>query len=119
MHRLDDLLINPPSGAILITAKSINNTGQIAANIRYPNPSNPTQHIFAGARLNPIRPLTGDLNCDWQVNVPDLLAVIGAWGPCPPAPPQEPFTETCHADFNDDGVVNHHDILAVVLNWTS
>jgi hypothetical protein len=68
--------------------------------------------------LNPIPPVTGDLNCNWQVNLPDLLGAISAWGPCPPQPPGEPFTKTCHADFNDDGVVNHHDIVAVVLNWT-
>ena len=119
IYLMDDLLISPPTGTIVLTAWSINNAGQIAANIRYPNPSNPTSFVFAGARLTPIPPLTGDLDCDWQVNVADLLAVIGAWGPCPPQPPGEPFTETCHADFNDDGVVNHHDIIAVVLNWTS
>ena len=97
-------------------AWDINNVGQIVAQATRPGPNGPNT---VAVRLTPIPPLTGDLDCDWQVNVPDLLSVIGAWGPCPPHPPGEPFTETCHADFNDDGVVNHHDIVAVVLNWTS
>ena len=116
-HRLQDLVQTSLPLDILI-ASSINNAGQIAAYGGYPDPDG-FGTIFVALRMNPIPPLTGDLNCDWQVNVPDLLAVIGAWGPCPSKPPGEPFTETCHADFNDDGVVDHHDIVAVVLNWTS
>jgi probable HAF family extracellular repeat protein len=99
-------------------AVAINNAGQIAAYGHYPDP-NGSGIIYVAMRLTPIPPLTGDLNCDWQVNVPDLLSVISSWGPCPLPPPGEPFTETCHADFNADGLVNHHDIIAVVLNWTS
>lgn len=56
-------------------------------------------------------PIAGDVNGDGQVNVTDLLAVIGAWGTCQPAPSQ------CPADFNDDGVVNVTDLLTVVGNW--
>ena len=111
-------LISTTQPLSIETVAAINKAGQITAEGRLPNPSGPG-FITVALRLNPVPPLTGDLNCDWQVNVPDLLAVIGAWGPCPSKPPGEPFTETCHADFNDDGVVNHHDIVAVVLNWTS
>jgi probable HAF family extracellular repeat protein len=116
MHKLNSL-INSSLQLNITNATSINNAGQIAAYGHYPDPSGFGQ-IYVAMRLNPIPPLAGDLNCDWEVNVPDLLAVISAWGPCPPQPPGEPFTKNCHADFNDDGVVNHHDIVAVVLNWT-
>jgi hypothetical protein len=53
----------------------------------------------------------GDLTGDGQVNVDDLLAVIGAWGACPPPP------ETCDADITGDGVVNVDDLLAVIGAW--
>jgi hypothetical protein len=57
-------------------------------------------------RLLPLSP--GDINGDGDVNIADLLAVISAWGPCPPP---------CPADVNQDGVVNIHDLLAVIANW--
>ncbi len=52
-----------------------------------------------------------DINADGCVNVTDLLAVIGAWGPCP-APPA-----WCPADVNSDGQVNVTDLLAVIGEW--
>jgi len=114
MQALNDL-VPPELNLNIYDVGDINNAGQVVAQASRPGPNGWDQ---VAVRLTPIPPLTGDITCDWKVNVPDLLAVISAWGPCPPAPPQEPFTETCHADFNDDGVVNHHDIVAVVLNWT-
>jgi hypothetical protein len=48
-----------------------------------------------------------DINNDGTVNVQDLLAVIGAWGPCP----------GCAADINDDQQVNVADLLAVIDAW--
>lgn len=56
--------------------------------------------------------LVGDVNGDGFVNVTDLLMVITAWGPCPPAP------AVCPADVNDDGLVNVTDLLLVITNWT-
>jgi len=115
IYELDEL-VPQALNLQIVSATAINNAGQIAA---YGYSVNGTGNFaYVAMRLNPIPALSGDLNCDSQVNVPDLLAVISAWGPCPPQPPGQPFTETCHADFNDDGVVNHHDIVAVVLNWT-
>jgi hypothetical protein len=60
-----------------------------------------------------------DLNCDAAVNVTDLLAVIGAWGPCPPPlPPPHPTPHAnCAGDANNDGVVNVTDLLLVIGNW--
>ena len=57
-----------------------------------------------------------DIDGDGAVNVNDLLAVVGAWGPCP-QPPQP-----CPADIAPlgapDGVVNVNDLLHVISNWS-
>jgi hypothetical protein len=49
-----------------------------------------------------------DVNADGVVDVLDLLAVIGDWGPCPPP---------CEADVNADGIVDVLDLLAVIAAW--
>ena len=56
--------------------------------------------------------LVGDATCDGQVNIDDLLAVVNAWGRCPPPP------ALCPADINHDGVVNIDELLAVINHWT-
>ncbi len=54
----------------------------------------------------------GDITGDGVVGINDLLAVLGAWGPCPTA---------CPADVspppNGDGQVNINDLLMVLANW--
>lgn len=56
-----------------------------------------------------------DVNDDGFVNVSDLLAVINAWGACPPLP------ALCPADVAPqslgDGGVNISDLLLVINNW--
>ena len=49
---------------------------------------------------------------DQVVDVQDLLAVITAWGPCPPGCPTG-----CPADTNNDCVVSVIDLLTVITNW--
>ena len=49
-----------------------------------------------------------DTNCSGQINVTDLLTLLGSWGPCP-AP--------CVADSNSDGNVNVTDLLALLGAW--
>jgi len=49
----------------------------------------------------------GDLNGDGVVNVSDLLALLGAWGP----------NEGHPADINGDGVVNVSDLLILLGAW--
>lgn len=61
--------------------------------------------------VNGATPCPADINGDAVVNVSDLLAVINAWGPCQPPPPD------CAADINGDGVVNVSDLLAVINAW--
>lgn len=55
-------------------------------------------------------PCPADTNADGTVNVADLLAVIGTWGPCaqPPA---------CAGDINQSGSVDVSDLLAVIMAW--
>jgi hypothetical protein len=65
--------------------------------------------VIARADVNP-----ADLNHDGSVGVPDLLAVINAWGPCLPAPAACPAD---NAPDGGDGVVGVPDLLAVINNW--
>ena len=44
-------------------------------------------------------------------DIDDLLAVIGAWGACPPPP------ALCPADIDDSGAVDIDDLLAVIAGW--
>lgn len=53
-----------------------------------------------------IAPLGGDET----VGVPDLLAVINSWGPCPPL-------TACRADLVVNQVVGVPDLLFVINNW--
>ncbi len=55
--------------------------------------------------------IKGDVNGDGVVNIEDLLAVIAAWGPCPPPP------DACAADVDGNGIVNISDLLLVIGNW--
>lgn len=50
----------------------------------------------------------GDLNCDDEVAVVDLLAVLGKWGPCP---------QPCPEDLDRDGEVGVTDLLIQLGNW--
>lgn len=52
-----------------------------------------------------------DLNGNGNVGASDLLALIAAWGPCPPAP------AACPADFDHDGSVGASDLLALLASW--
>ncbi len=53
----------------------------------------------------------GDTSADDSVNVDDLIAVILAWGPCPPA------FAPCLADIAVNGDVDVDDLIAVILGW--
>lgn len=53
----------------------------------------------------------GDLDCNGIVNIFDLLALIAAWGPCPPPP------AGCPADLDADGSVGILDLLTLLANW--
>ncbi|MCI0365584.1 MAG: dockerin type I domain-containing protein, partial [Phycisphaerales bacterium] len=58
-------------------------------------------------------PCPADLDDSDDVNIFDLLALIGSWGPCPPGPGRT----GCAADLDGDGVVNVVDLLALIGEW--
>lgn len=50
---------------------------------------------------------------DGEVSTPDLLAVINAWGQCPPGTCPPP----CFAEFSGDCLVSTPDLLAIINGW--
>ena len=62
------------------------------------------------ARWGPSPTCAGDINAgcgDGQVNIDDLLALIGLWGPC----------IGCPADIDQDGVVTALDLSSLIDGW--
>ncbi len=58
-----------------------------------------------------VAPVVGDADHDGMVGFGDILAVLAAWGPCPPP-------DLCaEGDTNGDNVVDFQDILNVLGNW--
>ncbi len=55
-------------------------------------------------------PCIADLDGDGTVGVPDLLSLLGSWGPCPPK-------AECPADFDNTGDVGVKDLLVLLGNW--
>ncbi len=51
----------------------------------------------------------GDLDGDGTVGIADFLALLAAWGPCPPPP--------CPADLDGDGFVGITDLLILLGTW--
>jgi hypothetical protein len=56
--------------------------------------------------------LYGDLNCDCQVNVVDVMLVAGRWGSRAGDEDYDPLY-----DLNDDGVIDVVDIMLVAAHW--
>ncbi len=54
--------------------------------------------------------IPGDLDGDGIVGTPDLLAMLGAWGVCPPK-------GDCPADLDADDTVGTTDLLILLGNW--
>jgi hypothetical protein len=102
----------PEKGAefVILTADSISGTfasltGAPGFSVSYTNDEVILNYHGVG--------LYADVNDDGFVNVDDLIAVILAWGPCPP-PPGE-----CPADITLDGMVDVDDLIAVILHWNA
>jgi len=51
--------------------------------------------------------IPGDIDGDGDVDTADLLALLGAWGPC----------DDCPEDLDGDGDVDTEDLLILLGNW--
>lgn len=109
MAALTDLLAPEFSQYQVRYAYGINNSSQIAAKVTVPGVGS------RAALLTPVPPLPGDTNCDWTVDVVDLLNVINAWGPYQGSD----GGGTGSPDLNSDGSVNVDDLLLVINGWSS
>ena len=52
-----------------------------------------------------------DVNGDGVVDIDDVFAVLGEWGPCPDPP------AACPADIDESGAVDIDDLFEVLANW--
>ncbi len=54
-------------------------------------------------------PCVGDLNWDHEVNINDIFAILGMWGPC--------GCECCPGDLTGDDVTDINDIFTILGLW--
>jgi probable HAF family extracellular repeat protein len=93
---------------ILAVAADVSDDGSVIVGWGHPSQFAPAQPFVAAF---PSSHVPGDVNDDGTVNVADLLALLGAWGPCP-APPAG-----CPADVIPNGTVDVSDFLFLLGNW--
>ena len=93
-----------PEFGIISLVWAINNTAQIAGDGSH------TEFGGPAIRLTPIVSPLGDLDGDGSVGVPDLLILLGAWGPCADC-------NDCPADIDGDCSVGVKDLLILLGNW--
>ena len=58
-----------------------------------------------------------DFNGDGQVRVPDLIVLLGNWGPCPEQCTRGNPLDTCAADLDGDCEVRVSDLIALLAEW--
>ena len=85
-------LIDPDLSLVVTDAWGINDAGQIIAFALDTTDNLDPWRILV---LTPIGLMLGDLDGDGQVRVPDLVILLGAWGPC----------GVCPADLDGNGEV--------------
>jgi len=67
--------------------------------------------LLVPGSLHAGEPCDADINNDQQVNIGDLLGVLGEWGECPEPP------ASCPADIDGTGSVDVNDLLTVLSGW--
>jgi uncharacterized membrane protein len=103
MHIVDDRVIGHES-IFMLTASDMNASGQIGTLVTFWGGEDMT------AVLSPARP--GDANGDGQVNITDLLLIIGLWG-------EWPVGGICGPDLDMNGLINVEDLLRCIGDWGS
>jgi hypothetical protein len=68
------------------------------------------RNVLPDTYTEPMEECVADLDVNGTVNTADLLALLAAWGPCPP-------DEFCHADFDYSGAVGTTDLLTLLAAW--
>jgi probable HAF family extracellular repeat protein len=101
MYDINNFIV-PDIDITIVNIRDINSSGQLAAVGEYPDGTK---------RPYLLTPMDGtipeDVNGDGTVDVVDLLAVVGNWGPC----------KDCNEDINGDSMVDVVDLLAVIGAW--
>ncbi|HIA71215.1 MAG TPA: hypothetical protein EYO01_00695 [Phycisphaerales bacterium] len=88
----------------IVSAKGINSNGEVAVTVELVDG---TKNSYLLTPMSETIP--EDINGDGTVNVLDLLAVVGSWGPC----------KICPEDINGDGMVDVTDLLAIISVWST
>ena len=102
MFDVNDFIV-PDIDMTIVNIRDINSSGQLAAVAEYPDGTKRPYLLTPTGDTIP-----EDVNGDGSVDVIDLLAVVGNWGPC----------KSCNEDINGDSVVDVVDLLAVIAAWS-
>ncbi len=108
---------NPPD-EVLVAQFTIANPGPDAVvfgtmfvNALHTNADGVVEQFFVAVVIEPPPPpppvCPADLNGDGRVSVPDLLALLAAWGTEPAGPP----------DLDGDGIVSRPDLMTLLAAW--
>ena len=101
MYDVNNFIV-PDLDATIVNVRDINESGFLAATAEYPDGTKRPVLLIPMDSTVP-----EDVNGDGVVDVLDLLAVVGSWGPC----------DNCDEDINGDWVVDVVDLLAVIGAW--
>jgi probable HAF family extracellular repeat protein len=104
LFNLNDLIVQGDIPVFILHARDITDEGRIIGYGIVPGAGS-----NEAIKLTPLHPRAGDVDCDLDVDVDDLLGVINTWGACD--------VKQCHADLNEDFIVNLLDLMIVISDW--